>query len=219
MNIISLRSVFVVLVAIGVGIWPRTREFLGLFQQSFGSPGNDETLALYYDDIAEKESCLNRFTDALKSATIATVGAPNHVSPEAKGAFDSLHKDLQRHFRGYGSHCVSIRFMSIVFLMEWKGADPSLDPIVFISHLDVVPATERVDAWTYPPFSGTVAQGYVWGRGSLDTKFTAVAILEAVNQLLIKGFEPKRSILIAFGHDEEIGGHKGAQALAKNWRV
>lgn len=215
MNILSLRSFIVVLVAIGIGIWPRTRDFLGLFQQSFGSPGNEETLALYYDDIEDKESCLNRFADALKSPTIATAEAPNHVSKEAKGAFDTLHEDLQRHFPRVWKSLRVDKVHEYSLLMEWKGSDRSLDPIVFISHLDVVPATERVDAWTYPPFSGTVAQGYVWGRGSLDTKFTAVSILEAVNQLLIKGFEPKRSIIIAFGHDEEIGGHKGAKALAE----
>lgn len=101
-------------------------------------------------------------------------------------------------------------------LLTWQGSNPSLDPIAFTSHQDVVPANEGPDStWTYPPFSGTLADGYVWGRGALDTKCTIIGILEAVNNLLREGFEPDRTVYIAFGHDEEVSGTYGAKAIAE----
>jgi carboxypeptidase PM20D1 len=59
-----------------------------------------------------------------------------------------------------------------------------------------------------------VADGYVWGRGALDDKASVLAILEAVEALLGEGFVPARTILLAFGHDEEISGLEGARRLA-----
>ena len=55
-------------------------------------------------------------------------------------------------------------------------------------------------------FDGT----YVWGRGALDDKSGVIAILEAVNYLLEKNFSPRRTVYLSFGHDEEIGGRRGA---------
>jgi carboxypeptidase PM20D1 len=78
----------------------------------------------------------------------------------------------------------------------------------------VVPVAEDVEArWTHPPFDGVVAEGYLWGRGALDDKSSLLAILEAVEGLLADGFRPERPVVLAFGHDEEIGG-AGAAAVA-----
>ena len=84
------------------------------------------------------------------------------------------------------------------------------------SHLDVVPADESPEAgWTHPPFAGEIADGYVWGRGTLDIKSGVVGILEAVEYLLKQGFQPERTVYLGFGHDEEIGGEHGAMAIAE----
>ena len=40
-------------------------------------------------------------------------------------------------------------------------------PLLFLSHLDVVPAEPA--RWTHPPFEGTIADGHVWGRGAIDS--------------------------------------------------
>lgn len=101
-------------------------------------------------------------------------------------------------------------------LYTWEGKNPDLKPIMLTSHLDVVPADEGEDAgWTYPPFSGEVADGYVWGRGTLDIKGGVVGILEAVETLLKQDFQPERTVYLGFGHDEEIGGGNGAVAIAE----
>lgn len=99
-------------------------------------------------------------------------------------------------------------------LYTWQGEDRSLAPLLLLAHLDVVPIDAPKD-WTQPPFSGKIADGYLWGRGSLDDKVSAVGILEAVETLLKSGFRPKRTVYIAFGHDEEISGNAGAASLAR----
>lgn len=96
-------------------------------------------------------------------------------------------------------------------LYQWQGADPELKPVLLLAHQDVVPASP--EGWTHPPFAGRVADDFVWGRGALDDKGSLVAILEAAEYLLKAGFRPRRTLLLAFGHDEEIGGG-GARALA-----
>jgi carboxypeptidase PM20D1 len=68
--------------------------------------------------------------------------------------------------------------------------------------------------WKHPPFAGVVADSFVWGRGTLDDKASVVAIMEAVEWLVGQGFEPKRTIYLAFGHDEELGGFSGAAQIA-----
>lgn len=100
-------------------------------------------------------------------------------------------------------------------LYSWRGSDPTRKPILLMAHIDVVSveaATEN--QWTHPPFSGATAEGFVWGRGALDIKSGALAILEAVEQLASQGFRPNRDIHLALGHDEEVGGVRGNQAIA-----
>ena len=60
------------------------------------------------------------------------------------------------------------------------------------------------------PFSGHIDDEFIWGRGTLDTKGSGIAILEAWEQLRSQGWTPTRTILFGFGHDEELGGHEGA---------
>ena len=97
-------------------------------------------------------------------------------------------------------------------LYTWEGTDPSLAPIMFLAHQDVVPV-EDAAGWTHPPFSGVVADGHVWGRGAMDDKCGVLGILEAVEHLLGEGFRPARTVYLGFGHDEEVGG-AGAVAMA-----
>jgi len=100
-------------------------------------------------------------------------------------------------------------------LYTWEGKNPDLKPIMLISHLDVVPADESEDGgWTYPPFSGEIADGCVWGRGTLDIKNGVIGIIEAVEYLIKHDFEPERTVYLGFGHDEEVGGKNGAAAIA-----
>ena len=100
-------------------------------------------------------------------------------------------------------------------LYTWPGSDTTLKPILFAAHLDVVPVEPgSEDQWHEDPFGGRVADGLIWGRGAIDNKSAVVGTLEAVEMLLAEGFQPRRTIHLAFGHDEEVGGTGGARAIA-----
>ena len=87
-------------------------------------------------------------------------------------------------------------------LFKWKGKS-SEKPILIMSHQDVVEATGD---WKYPPFSGEVAEGKVWGRGTSDTKCTVMAFFQAAEELLKEGYTPDCDVYIASSCTEEIGG-------------
>lgn len=100
-------------------------------------------------------------------------------------------------------------------LYTWKGSDESLKPTLLMAHQDTVPVPpETVGSWTYPPWSGAYDGKYVWGRGASDCKNTLVALMETLELLLEAGFEPKRTILLSFGFDEECSGKRGAAQLS-----
>jgi carboxypeptidase PM20D1 len=99
-------------------------------------------------------------------------------------------------------------------LYKWTGKDTSLNPVILMAHQDVVPIEESTrDQWTVDPFAGTVKDGFIWGRGTTDDKINLISICQSVEKLLKEGFQPKRTVYLIFGHDEEIGG-KGAKAIA-----
>ncbi|KAK5109771.1 hypothetical protein LTR62_006503 [Meristemomyces frigidus] len=101
-------------------------------------------------------------------------------------------------------------------LYTWQGSDESLKPLVLMAHQDVVPVpASTVDAWTHPPFSGHYDGRYIWGRGSSDCKNQLIAEMEVIEMLLTAGFEPKRTIIMSYGFDEEISGRQGAGHLSK----
>lgn len=102
-------------------------------------------------------------------------------------------------------------------LYTWEGTNNSeLKPLVLCAHMDVVGVEETtLDEWKYPPFSGAIAEGKIWGRGARDNKCQVFSILEAVEHLLGSGYTPARTIYLAFGHDEEVLGVNGAAKIAE----
>lgn len=101
-------------------------------------------------------------------------------------------------------------------LYTWKAKKPAKKPLLLMAHMDVVPVEPKtLDDWTHPPFSGKIADGYIWGRGALDMKGQLVSICEAVEYAIASGFEPKRDIYLAFGHDEENSGLLGGRQIAE----
>jgi carboxypeptidase PM20D1 len=99
-----------------------------------------------------------------------------------------------------------------ILLIRWLPAEPpERAPVLFLGHADVVPVpVEERDEWTHPPFSGAIADGFIWGRGAIDNKASSVALLEAIASLRAIGVEPTREIQLLVTPDEEIGGREGA---------
>ena len=95
-------------------------------------------------------------------------------------------------------------------LYYWKGRS-SEKPIVLMGHQDVVPASGD---WDRDPFSGDIEDGSVWGRGSVDTKCSVMAFMQAAEELLSEGAVPPRDIYFSSSCTEEWGG-PGCPALVE----
>lgn len=144
---------------------------------------------------------------------IPTVSRGEGAAPDS-AAFAALHEHLRAQFPRVHAALAREAVAGHSLLYTWTGSEPSLPPLLLVAHMDVVPVEPGTEAaWTHPPFAGAVGGGHVWGRGALDDKASVVGILEAVEMLLGEGFRPRRTVLLAFGHDEEVGG-RGAQAIA-----
>lgn len=126
----------------------------------------------------------------------SSLSAPLEGMPFGKGAADCL-----KHFLELAE---SLGF-------ETKNYDNYAGEVIFgdgeeefavLAHLDVVPAGS---GWTKPPFTGTVENGRIWGRGAMDDKGPAVASLFALKKLKDEGFVPKKKIKLILGLNEECG--------------
>ncbi|MGB1274426.1 MAG: M20 family peptidase, partial [Nannocystaceae bacterium] len=148
-----------------------------------------------------------------QAITLQTI-SHSHEGPVAADAFVQLHQFLAQTYPKAHTTLTRETVNDFSLLYTWKGSDPSAPPIALLAHLDVVPSP-NLDAWEQPPYAGRVVDGFIWGRGALDDKCSVLAILEATEVLIDAGFAPKRTIYFAFGHDEELSGHGGAQAMAK----
>lgn len=95
-----------------------------------------------------------------------------------------------------------------------RGADPDRGALMIHGHLDVVPA-EPAD-WSVHPFSGAVADGYVWGRGAVDMKDMVGMTIAVARRFKRAGITPPRDLVFAFLSDEEHGGKYGGQWLVDN---
>ncbi|EPS26857.1 hypothetical protein PDE_01797 [Penicillium oxalicum 114-2] len=101
--------------------------------------------------------------------------------------------------------------LGLVFTLQ--GSDTARKPILFMAHQDVVPIDDPSD-WTHPPFSGLFDGEWIWGRGSSDCKNTLIGVLSGVEDLLSQKWRPQRTIVLAFGFDEESHGFLGAGSIS-----
>lgn len=150
---------------------------------------------------------------------IPTVSAIDPASPEVEAREDEpwlrFHRHLEASFPLIHERLRVETVSSLSLLYTWEGTDPERAPLLLTAHMDVVGVEEASrETWTHPPFSGAIAGGHVWGRGALDMKGPLLAMLEAVEGLLAEGFRPRRTVLLGFGHDEELGGLEGARRIA-----
>lgn len=127
-----------------------------------------------------------------------TTSFPQQCEPERFAAF---HQILERNFPLVHKHLTKTDIDGNL-LFHWKGERQD-KPLVLMSHQDVVPAEGQ---WEHQPFSGDIADGYVWGRGSADTKCSLFGFFQAVEELLADGFVPKQDIYLSSSCTEEWAG-------------
>jgi carboxypeptidase PM20D1 len=155
---------------------------------------------------------LERFSEAIQ---LKTVSYDNREAMDL-ATFEAFHQLLEKSYPLTHARLRRERVNGYSLLFTWKGTRQELNPVLFMSHIDVVPVERGTEQnWTHPPYSGAIADGHVWGRGTLDTKCTLTGVLEGIEKLLAEGFEPDRTILLAFGYDEEIGGAEGAPHIVR----
>lgn len=157
----------------------------------------------------EAEAAAERLAAAVRIPTVSYQDPARLDST----AFRFLHTYLDTTYPA--AHAVLEREVvgDLSLLYTWPGRDTTQAPILLAAHLDVVPVPDPT-VWQEPPFAGVIADGYLWGRGTLDDKVGVLGILEAVEALARDEFQPERTVYLAFGHDEEVGGEDGAAQIA-----
>lgn len=129
-------------------------------------------------------------------------------------AFLDFHLFLQKSYPRIHQYAERYIINQYSLIYHFKGTKNNLSPCVWLAHQDVVPENFP-EKWTFDPWAGTIRDGYVYGRGTLDMKSTLISLMEAMEFLLEKGFKPERDIYFCFGHDEEPPTTNGAKEIAK----
>lgn len=157
------------------------------------------------EPLPEERLDVERYTknlsDAIKIKTISNVDE----SKVDWTAFDELHKLFEERYPLVHKTLKKEVVGKASLLYTWEGKNPDLEPIALLGHQDVVPVSAGTEVdWDHDPFGGEIADGYLWGRGSVDMKNHVLAVIESVETLLEDGFEPERTVYLCFGHNEEV---------------
>ncbi|KAJ4479573.1 carboxypeptidase S [Lentinula edodes] len=167
------------------------------------------------------------FSETFKSSSYQLLGAAVQIPTESYDdllpvgqddrwdVFKTFHIYLESAFPLIYSTLKVTTVNTYGLVLHWPGSDVTLKPLLLTAHQDVVPVDwSNEDMWVHPPYSGSYDGTWIWGRGSVDDKADLIAQLITVNSLLEAGFQPRRTIVLAFGFDEEASGTEGAEKLA-----
>ncbi|KMQ60521.1 peptidase [Chryseobacterium sp. BLS98] len=181
----------------------------------------------------KNDSAVMHLSGGLKIPTVSTgsLGEFNYAP------FDQFKEYLKASYPLVYQNTENNEINTHALVFRLKGSNPSLQPILFLSHIDVVPPGEAdvinkelnifkpddqplspvskvAEDWDFEPFSGNVANGRIYGRGAIDMKGMLFSLMESMNTMVKNKKVPKRDIYLAFGFDEEVGGQKGAMQIA-----
>ncbi|OCA76666.1 peptidase [Chryseobacterium contaminans] len=183
--------------------------------------------------ITINDSSISRLSGGLKIPTISSGDSLKFNDVP----FDTFNEYIKKNYPFIYQHAESYTINGHALVFKLKGTDPNLQPLLFLSHLDVVPpggagikntetdlfqpkdkpippVSKIAKEWDYGPFSGAVVNGRIYGRGTMDMKSMLFALMEALQNTMKSGYQPKRDIYLAFGFDEEVGGELGAARIA-----
>lgn len=166
------------------------------------------TDALHLMNVEEKLAALIRFP------TIASPEGENEDTAAFEGCRRAILDMFPNLIKAGENHLVKGRGLIIRFPGESEE-----NPWVLMAHYDVVPAKE--EGWLRPPFSGEIADGFVHGRGTLDTKGTLICMLQAAEEMARTGQKPKQDVFFCFSADEETYGPTASDIIdflkGKGW--
>ena len=152
---------------------------------AYKAPAADERALAYADTLSKMVQCNTTSHDSVRD-------------PER---FEAFHQLLEQLFPLVHKHLEKTDIDGNL-LFYWKGTSHD-KPIVLMSHQDVVPAEGE---WIHEPFSGDIADGKVWGRGTSDTKCSVFGFFQAVEELLAEGIAPPQDIYLSSSCTEEWAG-------------
>jgi carboxypeptidase PM20D1 len=159
----------------------------------------------------DQQGAAARLSEAIRFRTVSNFLNPEQDAEALRGLRTHIEKSFPAFHAAARQEVVGGRSL----LYSWEGSDPKALPIALLAHQDVVPVAPGTEKdWQQPPYDGVIAGGFIWGRGSWDDKGNLYSMLEAAEAMAKEGFRPKRTIYFVFGHDEEVGGIRGAKAIA-----
>lgn len=184
-------------------------------------------------EMIKDDSAIQRLSGGLKIPSVSA----GELGEFDYSTFDTIKEYLKTSYPLVYENTEYTEVNTYGLVFRLKGSNPSLDPILFLSHTDVVPpgeaevkdksenvfrpddrplppVSEVAEDWDFGPFSGAVANGRIHGRGSIDMKGMLFSLMESMNNLIKNRHVPQRDIYLAFGFDEEVGGQQGAAKIA-----
>lgn len=187
---------------------------------------NNDTLQKILHDINFKNESLSKLVDSIK---IPTEGYDNMINPNSAETheklyeleprwkkFEEFHRFLKKAFPEVHQKLKVETVNKFGLVYTWEGSSDK-KPIMLTAHMDVIPVDPKtMNQWTYPPFEGVYDGEYLYGRGVSDCKNLLIGLLETIELLLSEDkFNPERTIILAFGYDEESAG-SGAHEIYKH---
>ncbi|EAZ63548.2 Gly-X carboxypeptidase [Scheffersomyces stipitis CBS 6054] len=187
---------------------------------------NNETLDRILHDEAFKAKSRERLLGAIR---VPTESYDDLLNPNSADTLEDLleieprwkpfipfHKYLEDTFPLVHKNLKVEKVNKFALVYTWEGSS-NKKPILLAAHQDVVPIQkESLDQWDYPPYEGGYDGEWLYGRGSADCKSLLIGLLETIELLLEEGhFNPQRTIVLAFGYDEESAG-TGAEEISKH---
>ncbi len=155
----------------------------------------------------DREKAVNDLAAMIRCKTVSDTDPQKEDAAE----FEKFHHLLPTLFPATFAACEQIDVGERAVVLHLRG-ECAEEPLVLMAHYDVVSVVE--ENWSRPAFAGVLEDGFLWGRGTLDTKGTLNGILQAAEQLLQNGYTPKRDVFFAFSGNEEIAGG-GAPAIVE----
>lgn len=161
------------------------------------------------------EDAIGRFAQGIRYQTISRTGDERFNLNE----FLEFHAHLERSYPNIERELSKKKIGVSSLLYEWPGRDLKRPALMLMAHMDVYPVEDADrSAWECDPFEGKVDSRYLWGRGSWDDKASLFSIMEAVESLIERGWRPERTIFLALGSDEAVGGTRDVVKIADHLR-
>ncbi|MGD0708487.1 MAG: M20/M25/M40 family metallo-hydrolase [Anaerolineaceae bacterium] len=201
MLVTILILLFIVIIFLVAFVLIRT----ALFARPWGTAGPAELIEVDAATVADHLAAV---------VQCKTLGDPDPKQVD-HAPFSKLHQTVEKLYPTVHKTLERIDLGTDCLVYHWKGSQPDQKPVVLTGHIDVVPVEPGTESqWEHDPFGGEIADGFIWGRGTLDDKGQVIAIFEAIETLIQKGYKPERDVYLAFGNDEELNLQQGAVRIA-----